>query len=109
MNVDYDLFEDSPEKTENWAISEVKQFVDGPVVLKACMTDGGVLALLTSCETQVTLELVNVYNQEVIKSVILRKTGLTEVHNKEVRSIKIMTFFYFHTILYKAYCLYKMG
>ncbi|XP_014286055.2 uncharacterized protein [Halyomorpha halys] len=75
--VDYDIFEDSPEKQDKWILKDRKDFLTGQDVKSFCFTDKQLVLLVNSPE-KLSLEIIDFLEDfRIVKSITIRSSGLT--------------------------------
>lgn len=74
--MDYDIFEDSPEKQDKWALKDKKDILNGQEVKSFCFTDKQ-LGLLVNSLDKFSLEIIDFHDFQIVKSINIRSPGLT--------------------------------
>ncbi|CAH1403164.1 unnamed protein product [Nezara viridula] len=75
--VDYDIFEDSPEKQDKWALKDRKDILNGQEVKSFCFTDTQLGLLVNSLE-KLSLEIIDFHEDfQIVKSITIRSPGIT--------------------------------
>ena len=79
--MDYDIFEDLPEKREKWVLKDKKDILSGQEVITFCLYDNK-LALLVNSEQKLSIEIIDFFEGLLVTSITIRSPGLPK--NKKV-------------------------